>query len=255
VQRRHRLAGARAALDDQDARQRGADHPVLLGLDGGDHVVHAAGAPGGDAGHQHGLAGQGLPVRLGQPAGVEDLVVDAGDGAVPGVDVPAPDQAGRVLGGGGVEGLRGGGAPVDELGFLLVVAQADPADVQGGAELAAGGGLGIRGSVASGGDDPPELPRGLIGHVDTAEAQAVLDRVQLGQPPGLFRRRNVSLDPGLESPPGLALAVRPGKGPLSPVPRHIEQAVKHVNINLLLGYGRRARRRARGFNLTGRHYF
>jgi hypothetical protein len=94
--------------------------------------------------------------------------------------VPAPDQAGRVLGSGRVEGLRGGRAPVDELGLLLVVAQADPPDVQGGAEFAA------RGRV-----------RVSIG---AAEAQAVLDRVQLGQPPGLFRRRDVPLDPGLEGP-------------------------------------------------------
>ena len=46
----------RAALHHQDALQRGADDPVLLGLDGGHHVAHPAGAAGGDAGDQHGLA-------------------------------------------------------------------------------------------------------------------------------------------------------------------------------------------------------
>ncbi len=131
VQRRDRLAGARAALHHQDTLQGGADDPVLFGLDGGHDVAHPAGAAGGDAGDQHGLAGQALPVRLGQPVQVEDLVVDSGDGAVPGVDVAAPDQPGRVLGGGGVEGVGGGRAPVDEPRLVLVVSQADPADVQG----------------------------------------------------------------------------------------------------------------------------
>ena len=44
VQRRDRLAGARAALHDQHALQGGADDPVLLGLDGSHHVAHPAGA-------------------------------------------------------------------------------------------------------------------------------------------------------------------------------------------------------------------
>ena len=76
-----------------------------------------------------------LPVRLGQPVQVEDLVVDPGDGAVPGVNVAAPDQPGRVFRGGGVEGVGGGRTPVDELWLVLVVPQADPADVQGARAL------------------------------------------------------------------------------------------------------------------------
>jgi hypothetical protein len=229
TQRRDRLAGARPALDHQDALQRGADDPVLLGLDGGDDVAHPAGAPGGDAGDQHGLAGQRPAVRLGQPVEVEDLVVDAGDGALPGVDVPAPDQAGRILGGGGVEGLRRGRAPVDELGLVLVVAQPDPPDVQCGTEL---------------------LVRTVIRiTVGAAEAQAVLDRVQLGEPPRLFRRRDVALDPGLEGPAGTAAALRLGERALGPVPRLVQQPVKHIEIRLFLPYSRTGG----GIGLTNRH--
>ena len=153
VQRRDGLAGARAALHDQHALQRGADDPVLLGLDGGHHVAHPAGAAAGDARDQHGLAGQAPAVRLGQPVQVEDLVVDPGDRAVPGVDVTAADQAVRVAGGGGVEGVGRGGAPVDEPRLVLVVAQADPADVQ----------------------RARAVRRGL--RIGAAEAQAVLHRV------------------------------------------------------------------------------
>ena len=84
--------------------------------------------------------------------------------------------------------------------------------------------------------------------VGAAEAQAVLDRVQLGQPPGLFRRRDVPLDPGLEGPPGPALAVRLGERALGPVPRPIEQPVKHIDIRLFLPNSRGS-----GIGLTKRH--
>ena len=55
------LAGARAALDHQDALQPGPDDPVLFGLDGGYHVPHPAGAAGAHRGQQSRLAGQPLP--------------------------------------------------------------------------------------------------------------------------------------------------------------------------------------------------
>ena len=227
VQRRDRLAGARAALDDQDALQARAYHPVLLGLDGGDHVAHPAGAAGGDAGDQHGLAGQGFPVRFGQPVQVEDLVVDAGDGAVPGVNVAAPDQAVRVLRGGGVKGMRGRRAPVDKPRLELVVPQADPADVQLGRALTRGFGVGA------------------------AEAQAVLHRVQLGQPAALFARGDLALHPGLESTARAAAAVGLRERALSPLPCRIKQAVKHIDISLLLANSRLAG----GIGLTKRHIY
>ena len=232
VQGRDRLAGAGAALHDQHALQASPDHPVLLGLDGGDHVGHPAGAPGGDAGDQHGLAGQGLAVRLGQPVQVEDLVVDPGDGAVPGVDVAAADQAARVPGGGGVERVRGGRAPVDQARLVLVVAQADPADVQGDRVLR----LGLAGLVA----------------VGTAEHQAALDRVQLGQPPALLGRGEVALQPGLERPARAAAAEGLGQRLPGPLARLIEQAIEHVDIGLLLSDGVRGTR-GDGIGVARRH--
>ena len=74
-------------------------------------------------------------------------------------------------------------------------------------------------------------------------------RVQLGQPPRLLGRRDLALDPGLEGTPGLAAAVRPGERALGPLPRLIEQPVKHIEIRLLLTDGRRAG----GIGLTKRH--
>ena len=91
---------------------------------------------------------------------------------------------------------------------------------------------------------------GVFGvRVGAAEAQAVFHRVQLGQPPRLLGRRDLALDPGLEGTPGLAAAVRPGERALGPLPRLIEQPVKHIEIRLLLAYGRRAG----GIGLTKRH--
>jgi hypothetical protein len=46
VQRHHRLARARPALDHEDAGQGRTDDAVLLALDGRDDVAHAAGALG-----------------------------------------------------------------------------------------------------------------------------------------------------------------------------------------------------------------
>ena len=227
VQRRDGLARARAALHDQHALQRGADDPVLLGLDGRHHVAHPAGAAAGDARDQHGLAGQAPAVRLGQPVQVEDLVVDPGDRAVPGVDVAAADQPVRVAGGGGVEGVGRGGAPVDEPRLVLVIPQADPADVQGA------GMLGFRCSVGA------------------AEAQAMLHGVQLGQPPRLFGRGDVAFDPGLEGASGAAAALRLGERALGPVPCLVKQAVKHIEIRLFLADGRGRR----GIGLTKRHLY
>ena len=113
VQRGDGLAGAGAALHDQHPRQVGADHPVLLGLDGGDDVGHPAGARARDRRDQRRLAGQGRPVAVGQLVEVEDLVVDAGHLAEPGVDVPPPDEPLRAARRGGIERPRGRRPPVD----------------------------------------------------------------------------------------------------------------------------------------------
>ena len=59
VEGHRRLAGARAALDHQDAGQRGPDDLVLLALDGGDDVGHPARPGPVQGGQQGGRAADG----------------------------------------------------------------------------------------------------------------------------------------------------------------------------------------------------
>ncbi len=187
VQRGDRLAGARAALDDQDARQVGADYPVLLGLDGRDDVGHPAGARRGDRRDERGLAGKRAFVFVGQLVQVEYLVIDAGDDALPRVDVAAANQSDRVTRRRGVERPRGRGPPVDQLQLVIVIAQADPADVKSG----------------------------LLIVVRAAEAQSALGQVELGNSFLVLGRGNVALQAGLVSAAGAA----PGAH-VRPAPAH-----------------------------------
>ena len=106
VQRDGGLAGARAALHHQHARRLRPDDLVLLGLDRGDDVGHPPGAARAHRGQQRGLAGE--PAGLGDArrtggVEVEDLVVDGGDLAAAGAQVPAPAHALRRRGRGRVE--------------------------------------------------------------------------------------------------------------------------------------------------------
>ncbi len=73
--------------------------------------------------------------------------------------------------------------------------------------------------------------------------------VQLGEPPALLGRRDLALHPGLERAAGAAAAAGPGERALGPVPRLIEQAIKHIEVSLLLADGRYAGR----IRLTKRH--
>ncbi len=173
------LAGAGSALDDHDAPVRGADDAVLVGLDGAHDVAHAAGAGGVEGGEQHGVAGGVLVAGAGVVAQVEDLVVQVGDAAALGGDVPAAAQPHRGVAGGQVERAGDVGPPVDEdRGALVVVgAQADAPDVMG-------------------------LPGG---QVDTAEAEGAVHRVQRGEQPGALGDQDVPFQPGL---PGCG----PGRG-------------------------------------------
>jgi hypothetical protein len=79
--------------------------------------------------------------------------------------VAAADQALRVARGGGVERARRGGAPVDQLELVVVVAQADAADVQ----------------------------RGLVLVVGAAEAQPAFGVGELDEAPLVFRGGDVAL--------------------------------------------------------------
>ena len=55
VQRDHGLAGARATIDHERAARPGADHRVLVGLDGAQHVPHSGRAAAAEAGDEGGL--------------------------------------------------------------------------------------------------------------------------------------------------------------------------------------------------------
>ena len=76
VQRDRGLAGAGTTADDEDAGEVRADRFVLLGLDGGDDVAHAAGALLVERGEQRALPHHREARRLGG-LGVEHLVVEA----------------------------------------------------------------------------------------------------------------------------------------------------------------------------------
>ncbi len=202
VQRDGGLAGAGAALDHHDAPVRGADDVVLVGLDGADDVAHAAGARGVQRGQQHGVAGGVLVAGAGLVAEVEDLVVQVGDPAALGGDVPAAAQPHRGVAGGQVERARHSGPPVDEdRGALLVVgAQADAPDVVG-------------------------LPGG---EVDAAEAEGAVHRVQRGEQPGALGDQDVPLEPGL---PGVWPWARASATPLSASPRRTSTRAYSPSMN------------------------
>ena len=215
VQRGDRLAGARAALDDEDAGQVGADNPVLLGLDGRDDVGHAAGARRGDRRDERGLAGKSAFVFVGQLVQVEYLVVDAGNDAPPRVDVPAADQADRVTRRRGVERPRGGGSPVDQLQIVIVIAQANTADVKCALRIV----------------------------VSAAEAKSALGEVELGYSLLVLGRGNVTLQTCLVSAAGAAPGTDARQFRLAALSRLVKQAVEHRHVSLL---------RPDGAGVTGR---
>ncbi len=152
---------------------RGADDAVLLGLDGLHDVVHAAGARRVERGEQHRVGVGALVAGAGRVAEVEDLVVQAGDLAALGGDVPAAAQTHRGVAGREVEGARDIGAPVDhERGALGV----------GGAD-----------------SDAPDVVVAAVAEFESAEAEAVLARVEGGEQAGLLRHQDIALKARLET--------------------------------------------------------
>ncbi len=203
------LAGARTALHHQHAVRVGADDLVLLGLDGGDDVAHPPGAVGVERGQQGGLAGQPAP-RVAGPvpvhrARVEHLVVDAGDGAPAGPDVPAAAHPVRGGGGGHVERGGGRGAPVHQQWPVLVgrVEQADATDVAA---------LSVR-------------------QVEAPETQSVLGRVELRDPVGVQCHGRVPLNACL----GISPVFPQCRGQLGRglFPLVVEAPVEHGQVFLL----------------------
>ncbi len=205
VQRDRGLAGAGTALDDQHPAVRGADDPVLLGLDGAHDVVHPAGPGGVERGEQHGVRVRALvagALRVGQ---VEDLVVQGGDHAPPAADVPAAAQPHGGVTGGEVEGAGHVRAPVqDERSpFRVVGPDSEPADVV--------------------------VP--AVGELQTAETEAVLARIQGGKQTGLLGNQDVPLQPRLK--PGTDIAQRPFDRPFGLVTQTVEALIEVVDELLL----------------------
>jgi hypothetical protein len=206
VQRHGGLPRARAALDHQYARDVRADDLVLLGLDGGDDVAHPARALRVEGGEQRPLPAQAGEPRLVERVEVEHVVLDAVDLAALEHQVPAPHHALGVGGGRLVERLGRRGAPVDEHAVLLVVGQADPADVE---------------PVA-------------VGQVQTAEDQPVLHRPQLAEPVLVQGREGVALGSALVAAGGTA-ATHLGEVRRGAFTQLVEPCVQLVDTVLLLG--------------------
>ena len=166
VQRHDGLAGAGAAGDRGDPLGRRPDRLVLLGLDRGDDRVHGAVAGAGELRHQRALTDDR---QVAPGLGVEQLVLDADDlGSGTAQHAAAYDVLG--VGGGRLVEHRGRGrAPVDQQGVVVVVAQADAADVaRVGVELG------------------PQ--------VETPEHQALVGGVELRHPLGGLEDHRVALD-------------------------------------------------------------
>src|SRR5699024_1152945 len=170
-----RLAGARPALHNEYTVQAGTDYAVLFGLDRGDDVSHAAGAFAVQGGQESGLADASAPLAVGEPLHVEVLVVDPDHPAATHTQVPAPNHVRWGPGGGGVEGACGRSAPVHEDGLVFGVAQPDPTHVPNLGVLLLG-----------------------VGDVDPPDAQAFLDRAELGAPTGILVGAGLTFhDPGI----------------------------------------------------------
>ena len=151
MERDRGLAGAGPAGHHEDPGERRPDGFVLLGLDGGDDVAHAAGALAVDGGQERALAHHREPGLLGG-VGVEHLVVEPEQAAAPGLEVAAPGDAHGVDGGRAVERLGDRGPPVDDQRHEVVVVHRDAADVERAVGLVGG----LREHV-----EAPEAQRGV----------------------------------------------------------------------------------------------
>ena len=182
-------------MDVTPARRR-ADRAVLLGLDRGDDRVHRAVAGAGELGHQRALADDR---QVGAGLGVEQLVLDADDRGAGAAQHAAAYDVLRVGGRGLVEHRGRGRAPVDQQRVVVVVAQADPADVAR---------VGVE----------------LRPQVETPEHQPLVGGVELGDPLGGLEHHRVALDePALVAQPAAVVTLRgPAAGrpwPTSPAGR------------------------------------
>ncbi len=173
VQRHDGLAGAGAALDDEHAAVRGADDPVLLGLDGLHDVVHPPGARGVQRREQHGIGVGALVAGALGVREVHDLVVQGGDPAALGGDVAPAAQAHRGVPGGEVERPRHLGPPVDDQRGAVGVVPPDA--------------------------DAPDVVVAPVAVGQPAETQPVLPGIERGEQPRLLRHHHIPLQARLEA--------------------------------------------------------
>ena len=180
----------------------GAHGFVLLGLDGGDDVAHAAGAFAFEGREQRALPHH-VESGLVHRGGVEHLVVDADDlAAVTGEEMAAAHHAHRRHGRRSVERLGHRGPPVDDQGRVLGVVHPEAADVEAAvvgeveAAEAEGGIADVEGrETAIGGvDRDVAFEAGLVGPAPSDvgiglrdrgcrvlhRLQALIDRVEIG---------------------------------------------------------------------------
>ena len=133
MQRDDRLARAGAICDLGDPAGGGADRFVLVALDGRDDVAHAAAAAAGERSHEGPVTDDHEVIgRLRH----HEVVLDADDGLAATAQDPSTQDAERLDGGGAIERSCCGGAPVDDERLVIVVADAEAADIP---DFAAGG--------------------------------------------------------------------------------------------------------------------
>ena len=125
------LAGARTALDDQDARQRTPDDLVLLPLDRRHDVAHAAGTGPFEGGEQDLRSGEAEPGARFAALGIEELVLEVQHPLAFGQEMAPADQTHRVGAGGPIERLGDRRPPIDDERLLVFVRDRQPADVEG----------------------------------------------------------------------------------------------------------------------------
>ena len=227
VQRNDRLAGPRAALDDEHAGLRRTDDLVLFGLDRGDDVAERSRAAAFEGGEQRRVAaqpgarridlGEALVVADAEMAVAEQLVLDAQDGAAFDGEVAAALQAHRLTAGCPVERLGHRRAPVDDDGLGVLVGDGQPADVEA-----------LRAALGLGGAEG----RRLFGTaVDPPEHQCGIAEVELVEPLDKGFVEGVALETGLHR------AAEVGLVEVSQAPRRrfrrLQAVVGEIDVRLL----------------------
>ena len=204
VQRDGRLAGAGPALDDQDPAERGADRPVLVGLDRGDDVAHAPGAAAPERLEQRGLADELQIVGGGAGLEVEQVVVQRDDLPAAAEEVPAAHDPEGHQWRRPVEGGGGRRPPVDDEGITRLVGHAHAAEVE----------------------------RLATSEVEASEAQGLVAHLELAGPRGERVDQPVPLEPVRERA-GATLLQDPGAPGVDVRPQLAESGVGAVDVGLL----------------------